>query len=101
MEKSKHTKEPWRFKSWNHDKVVDFIIPEFQLIDDDGVKNLANAQRIVDCVNACEGINPKAISDLLTAARLLLICNWEYEPVLEERKKQLQAAITKAEGTKL
>ena len=27
----------------------------------------ANADRIVACVNACEGINPKAIPDLLAA----------------------------------
>jgi hypothetical protein len=30
----------------------------------------ANAQRIVDCVNACEGINPKAVP----AMREALIC---------------------------
>lgn len=32
-------------------------------------ENLANAQRIVDCVNACEGINPKAVSGLLAALK--------------------------------
>lgn len=28
---------------------------------------LANAQRIVACVNACEGINPEAVPDMLKA----------------------------------
>ena len=31
----------------------------------------ANARRIVACVNACEGINPEAVPDLLEAAEWL------------------------------
>lgn len=30
----------------------------------------ANAARLVACVNACKGINPEAVSDLLTEAHL-------------------------------
>lgn len=31
----------------------------------------ANAQRIVDCVNSCEGINPEAVPDMLQALEIL------------------------------
>ena len=32
----------------------------------------ANAERIVACINACEGINPAAVPDLLAACELVL-----------------------------
>ena len=33
--------------------------------------NKANAQRIVDCVNACEGINPEAVPEMLKLVKML------------------------------
>ena len=32
----------------------------------------ADADHILACVNACEGINPKAVPDLLNACKILL-----------------------------
>ena len=34
--------------------------------------NTANAQRIVDCVNGCADINPKAVGKLLEACKLAI-----------------------------
>lgn len=33
----------------------------------------ANAARIVACVNACEGINPEAVPDILRALEAMLV----------------------------
>jgi len=62
----------------------------------------ALAKRLVDCWNACEGINPDAVPDLLTACRAAISamtdtrsqsCN-QYVDATEE----IEAAISKAEG---
>lgn len=62
----------------------------------------ANAQRIVDCVNACEGINPKAVPEMLDALRKA------YDELSRQKHAKDQdvmstldvvcAAIAKAEG---
>ena len=36
----------------------------------------ANAHRIVACVNACKGINPEAIPELLEALQLMVVCTY-------------------------
>jgi hypothetical protein len=62
----------------------------------------ANAQRIVDCVNGCEGINPKAAPQLLEACKEIL--NWANDEIEREGLNiefplyQLQQAIASAEG---
>lgn len=53
----------------------------------------ANARRIVACVNACEGINPKAVPDLLAACKEVLRKNNGYSVT-----EQLRTAIAKAEA---
>lgn len=76
---SKHTNEPWiavatykegsawtlreRIKSGR----VIASIP-FQINRPDEQKT-ADAHRIADCVNACEGINPEAIPDMIEALK--------------------------------
>ena len=43
----------------------------------------ANAQRIVDCVNNCEGINPKAVPELINMARkMVLIAEYKDRPTI-------------------
>jgi hypothetical protein len=58
----------------------------------------ANAARIVACVNACEGINPAAVPDLLTLAiGILDALEHEGRWTIVLRKlwaRQLRAAIT-------
>ena len=67
----------------------------------------ANADRIIACVNACEGINPKAVPVLLAAVRDLLAAELYARRVgvtLDDhltpsvRIGMLEAAIAKAEG---
>ena len=69
---SKHTKEPWR--------AIEYIDPQWQIHGSTGEFHVialtaqgndeANAKRIVACVNACAGINPDAVKDLLQACKL-------------------------------
>lgn len=69
----------------------------------------ANAQRIVECVNACEGItDPSVVKEFLTLLRELevigsqrLACGNDAEMMaldLQEKMSMIRAAITKATG---
>ena len=61
----------------------------------------ANAQRIVDCVNALEGFaDPSAAADLLEAAKLAEKWIFENAPgeIEPEAYRALKQAITKAQG---
>lgn len=68
----------------------------------------ANANHIVACVNACEGINPKAVPDLLKACKLLLedcemaLANeWDRsDDGFEDSSLVLRSALIKALGEK-
>jgi len=75
-----HTKEPWEFwrddKEWRGEKIEAYFIapkgklPTFAHIYNYPGKTKANAQRIVDCVNGCAGIeNPGAVGKLLEASK--------------------------------
>ena len=59
---TEHTSEPWRYEIWNglHHTVVDADGETVAFQVSTGEK----AQRIVGCVNACEGLNPKAVPRL-------------------------------------
>jgi hypothetical protein len=67
-----------------------------------------NANHIVACVNACEGINPKAVPDLLEACKLLLedcemaLANeWDRSDAgFEDSSLVLRSALIKALGEK-
>jgi len=108
---AEHTSEPWDVQnkgilgtgSARHEVV--------QGVNRDGSKNLpritrmpdlsyssyANAKRIVACVNACAGINPEAVPDLLAACRLSLE-RYDYSDTRWARETcdVCRAAITKA-----
>jgi hypothetical protein len=68
----------------------------------------ANARRIVACVNACEGINPEAVPDLLAACEYVKYAAPETEglepgnilsvSLTVAGVRQLRAAISKATG---
>ncbi len=87
----KHTPEPWKVHHHSHinrEQWLSILNGTFDITHNGAAnpavvacskysamtdeENLANAQRIVDCVNACEGINPKAVPDLLGAAKYAL-----------------------------
>ncbi len=62
----------------------------------------SNARRIVACVNACEGINPEAVPELLEALKIAedVITTYEvstYGTITEDTKK-IRRIIAKAEG---
>lgn len=63
-------------------------------------ENAANAKRIVACINACEGINPKAVPGLLKAARgarAALTQNKTHPADIAAALAFLNTAITKTE----
>ena len=81
---SEHTKGPWKvYKTTNGLHVLGIGDSEAGgIVDGDGglwrsdPERAANAHRIVDCVNALEGIaNPSAIGEVVEALR------WYAEPV--------------------
>ena len=72
----KHTKEPWLWDdeppTWLVNSEGLAVIDDFD--DSNGVVcNDADKQRIVDCVNACAGINPEAVPKMLESLKDLLI----------------------------
>lgn len=65
-----HTLEPW--KVGNGHVRSDSNINENRVIFDfrkSRYEDIANAVRIVACVNACAGINPEAVPDLVAYAK--------------------------------
>ena len=62
----------------------------------------ANGRRIVACVNACEGLNPEAVPDLLEAAYISADALEDnayvsaYSPRTRAAVKTIRAAIAKA-----
>ena len=64
----KHTPEPWENKTPGKYKAGN-IYAEGEYICTTSGNAQANAERIVACVNACEGINPEAVPDLLEALK--------------------------------
>jgi hypothetical protein len=100
---SKHTSGPWVLRENN---AVDRILPPGELRDPEAPYILSqsnydsanwrdNARRAVDCVNACEGINPEAIPELLKAAKGLL--TFMRNGIQLPEKDRLAAAVVKAE----
>lgn len=56
----------------------------------------ANGERIVACVNACKGINPKAVPDLLAVVDALVKAGGIMEP--SEWFSKAKTALAKAKG---
>ncbi len=125
MSEAKHTSEPWELHPDYPNQVrrppsndaygLSACIADCSSGIWPDSKTVANAARIVACVNACKGINPEAVPDLLNACREALeIRSLAYQvdanPKLDiltrreiERKvdgiiERIEAAIAKAEG---
>lgn len=106
--KTEHTSGPWKFD----DELFIFDSRENNMIAEMrgyGAKYPmeANAQRIIDCVNACEGINPQAVPDMLEALKnayaILDILKETPELFTEEMRHEnclllMKQAIAKATG---
>ncbi len=111
---SKHTQEPWHLEDQGCPKLAG--CHEFEIRNAAGryvatvdcsasTENAANAARIVACVNACEGINPAAVPDMLRAARYALEVLRSIDRTVVEApgyvemaEDGLRAAFAKAEG---
>ena len=65
--KKNHTPEPWTCRKNTHDN-GEWVIQKKPLPVAD-VECEADARRIVACVNACAGINPEAVPDLIKACQ--------------------------------
>jgi len=103
----KHTPGPWRLTTGAY--WLRIVGPAKEAIASfgnqrrwlDGVEVAANARRIVACVNACEGINPEAVPDLLEACRKLIEANSIHaheidEDILALAVDMAEAALAKA-----
>ena len=97
-----HTREPWTIIANVTDPPDTWFImrglKHIAMITQDGrVRRKeveANAHRIIACVNACEGIIPEAVPDLLVA--LEKVISRIYLP--EEWEQDVADAIAKAKG---
>ena len=99
---AKHTPEPWGV----------WLNPDggnLEMITDDGLARhivyvvgntheaKANGRRIVACVNACAGINPEAVPNLLEAAKDFIYKVDEGRAFSVKSYAKFSAAIAKAE----
>ena len=105
---SKHTPGPWVA---NEDLIYNGVGDLVTIVSGVGSldEDMERAARIVACVNACEGINPETVPDLLKAAKLSFVLIEALMPGIEhiavqdyravsETPLALRAAIDKAEG---
>lgn len=92
---TKHTPTPWRVTDDHHARFVMIRHQDYSAIAQTAEE--ADAKHIVSCVNACEGINPEAVPDMLSAlkevAKDLRALGIAGEPL-----DRIRAAIAKAEA---
>ena len=81
MSELKHTPEPWKVTVQENGYVCietaygthrDILTGDFITL------KASNAERIVACVNACEGLNPEAIPEMLEALQEMVSVACEY-----------------------
>ncbi len=99
---SKHSPTPWRLDNGN-------IVDRCGCTIDDPLDE-ADKPGIVTCVNACEGINPEAVPEMVAACATVLdlldrvvgweddtgyVCNVDWRPSVAV----LRAALAKARST--
>lgn len=119
--KTRHTPTEWEVGAGPHTRDREVFDNDGMLIADcrtntrGAAEECANAARIVACVNACEGINPEAVPELLEALKHALDSITHGQPGLENEDdftmqfdngpefrtdlKMIRAALAKAEGT--
>ena len=108
MSDAKHTPEPWMFDGFQRIRAVNgkqdgtediaHIYSSWSASRYDA-GDYANANRIVACVNGCEGINPEAVKDLLAACEAML-ATWgsDDEDSIIAARDMARAAAAKAKG---
>ena len=75
MSESKRTAEPWgivEIGDGQHAQLTYRGVAAMMLKHDHSTEGMANAARIVACVNGCVGVNPAAVAGLVEALRFLL-----------------------------
>lgn len=102
MAEMKHTPEPWIIEHdpdgvpyiWR-DGTSHFVTKVTGVMDTE-----ANASRIVACVNACKGINPEAVPELLAALKDVrdLLHPYNHRTPWNRAEAIIDAAIAKAES---
>lgn len=102
MSEAKHTKEPWKVVKPCHGHNTgyrcvqigkDSLYTTLEMFPED-------AERIVACVNGCDGINPAAVQDLLAAckaAALAMFCQIQGSNEFNAALASVETAIEKAE----
>lgn len=102
MTDQKHTPEPWEARKDPQRWIVKAIYGSFGMDDSQliparmgaGVREEANAERIVACVNACAGLNPEAVPEMVKA--LEAVCT-NRDPVgFGQAIKAARAALERA-----
>lgn len=104
----KHTKEPWAITkaSWQTSLIVaphnGWTVAELSIEDNedtaeaDGAIRDANAARIVACVNACAGINPEVVPEMVVLLeKLQSEIGFSHSDHL---KAMVRATLAKAKG---
>lgn len=86
---STHTPEPWKIAAGDRRLVC---LPD--IVKPINAGSIANAERIVACVNACKDINPEAVPDLMDALRDLKAQCQKWAPTIDQSRAR--AALEKA-----
>lgn len=106
-----HTLEPWVLTNWensNYDAIaihggengtqwIAEVVLDHDVGDKSAAEMKANANRIVECVNACAGINPSAVPKMLAACKMLSIISdddipWWIRDAFEESRIAVREA---------
>ena len=72
---SDHTPEPWRTEGGDRAEVLTkdgYMIASCEWAQKEDDIPDANAERIVDCVNACAGLDPEAVPGLLAVCEVVV-----------------------------
>lgn len=106
--KPTHTSEPWQLHNNIGRKggvgiiadAAPCIIATMSNAQAWPVEAYSNAERIVSCVNACQGINPAAVPEIVDALERLLACACPtgMDTETDRAMEQARAALAKAKA---
>lgn len=111
-EMGKHAREPWKWGDEHYNDLLDTSVRILMNAERAILYHQAhwpirdaNAARIVACVNACEGLNPEAVPEVLEALREMLAVNTSMperadkaRSFLDARERAVEAIIKAEEG---
>jgi hypothetical protein len=93
----KHTPEPWTARKNTHDNGEWVVQAKPEAVAD--VETEADARRIAACVNACAGINPEAVPDLVRSLKWIVDCGdygEGHRPACHDMRAEARKALAKA-----